>query len=169
MRQMRVAAAPGTPARSTVAIDELVAAGVEPLELGRLPQGWALTNASVSVGRRVMPWAPRRSWTPKEAASCTFLELEYGDLRAVAGGSLHLSTASQACIGLVNHVGTGTAGRPLRIDAFEGVVEESWDRTVGDLSDGTTHVGFSSDLPADEVATLLASLQPFVDEGARPA
>jgi hypothetical protein len=159
----------GTPARSTVAIDELVAAGVEPLELGRLPPGWALTNASVSVGRRVMPWAPRQSWTLKEAAPCTFLELEYGDLRAVAGGSLHLSTASQACMALADHVGTGTGGRPLRIDAFEGVVAESWDRTVGDLSDGTTHIGFSSDLPADEVATLLASLQPFVDEGARPA
>ncbi len=159
----------GTPARNTVAIEKLVAAGVEPLELGRLPHGWALTNASVSVRRSVMPWTPRQSMTPKQAASCRSLELEYGDLRAVAGGSLHLSTASQACVTVADHVGTGTGGRPLRIGAFEGVVEESWDRSVGDLSDGTTHVGFSSDLPANEVAALLVSLQPFVAESVQPA
>jgi hypothetical protein len=104
-----------------------------------------------------------------QAASCTSLDLQYGDLRAVSGGSLHLSTSSQACVADPGRVGTGSQGRPLRIGAFEGVVEESWDRTVGDLSDGTTHVGFSSDLPAAEVATLLASLRPFVAESVRPA
>jgi hypothetical protein len=159
----------GTPARSTVATEELVAAGVEPQELGRLPLGWALTNASVSPGWSAMPWMPGRSVTRVQAASCTSLDLQYGDLRAVSGGSLHLSTSSQACVADPGRVGTGSQGRPLRIGAFEGVVEESWDRTVGDLSDGTTHVGFSSDLPAAEVATLLASLRPFVAESVRPA
>jgi hypothetical protein len=159
----------GTPARSTVAIEELVTAGVEPQELGRLPHGWALTNASVAPGRSVMPRLSRQTVARTQAGFCTSLDLQYGDLGAVSGGSLHLSTASQACMAVVGHVGTGSQGRPLRIGAFEGVVEESWDRTVGVLSDGTTHVGFSSDLPADEVATLLGSLRPFVAESARPA
>jgi hypothetical protein len=159
----------GSPARSTVAIDELVAAGVEPLEFGRLPHGWALTNASVSAGWSVMPSMPRQSVTRQQAASCTSLDLEYSDLRAVSEGSLHLSTTSQACMAVVRHVGAGSQGRPLRIGAFEGLVEESLDRTVGDLSDGTTHVGFGSDLPADEVVTLLASLRPFIAESAPPA
>jgi hypothetical protein len=159
----------GTPARSAVAIEELAAAGVEPQELGRLPHGWALTNASVSPARTVVQRLPRQTMTPTQAGSCTSLDLDYGDLAAVSGGSLHLSTASQACMAVVGHAGTGSQGRPLRIGAFEGVVEESWDRTVGVLSDGTTQVGFSSDLPADEVATLLASLRPFVAESTRPA
>jgi hypothetical protein len=159
----------GTPARSSVAIDGLVAAGVEPQELGRLPHGWALTNASVSPGRSVMPRLPRQTVTRSQAGWCRSLDLQYGDLAAVSGGSLHLSTASQACMAVVGHVGTGSQGRPLRIGAFEGVVEESWDRTVGVLSDGTTQVGFSSDLPADEVVTLLASLRPFVVGSGRPA
>jgi hypothetical protein len=159
----------GTPARGSVAIEELVAAGVEPQELGRLPHGWALTNASVSPGRSVMPQPPRPMVIRPEAGFCTSLDLQYGDLGAVSGGSLHLSTASQACMAIVGQVGTGSPGRPLRIGAFEGVVEESWNQTVGVLSDGASHVGFSSDLPADEVATLLASLRPFVAEGTRPA
>jgi hypothetical protein len=159
----------GTPARSSVAIEELAAAGVEPQELGRLPHGWALTNASVSPGRSVMPRLPRQTIMRTQAGSCTSLDLQYGDLAAVSGSSLHLSTASQACMAVVGDVGTGSHGRPLRIGAFEGVVEESWDRTVGVLSDGTTHVGFTADLPADEVATLLASLRPFVAASTRPA
>ena len=159
----------GTPARSSVAIKELVAAGVEPQELGRLPHGWALTNASVSPGRTVVQHLPRQMVTRTQVGFCTSLDLQYGDLGAVSGGSLHLSTANQACMAGAGHVGTGSQGRPLRIGTFEGVVEESWDRTVGVLSDGTTQVGFSSDLPADEVATLLASLRPFVAESARPA
>jgi hypothetical protein len=112
---------------------------------------------------------PRQALTRTQAGFCTSLDLQYGDLAAVSRGSLHLSTASQACMEVVGHVGTGSHGRPLRIGAFEGVVEESWDRTVGVLSHGTTHVGFSSDLPADEVAVLLASLRPFVAESTRPA
>jgi hypothetical protein len=159
----------GTPAHSSVAIEELVAAGVEPQELGRLPHGWALTNASVSAGRPVRPRPPRQTVIRTQAGFCASLDLQYGDLAAVSGGSLHLSTASQACMAVVGQVGTGSQGRPLRIGAFEGVVDESWDRTVGVLSDGTTHVGFSSDLPADEVATLLASLRPFVAESTGPA
>jgi hypothetical protein len=159
----------GTPARSSVAIGELVAAGVAPQELGSLPHGWALTNASVSRGRPVMPRLPIPAVTRTQAGFCTSLDLQYDDLAAVSGGSLHLSTASQACVAVAGHIGTGSQGPPLRIGAFEGVVEESWDRTVGVLSDGTAHIGFSSDLPADEVVTLLASLRPFDAESTRPA
>ena len=159
----------GTPARSSVAIGELVAADVAPQELGSLPHGWALTKASVARRRPAMPRLPIPAVTRTQAGFCTSLDLQYDDLAAVSGGSLHLSTASQACVAVAGHVGTGSQGPPLRIGAFEGVVEESWDRTVGVLSDGTAHIGFSSDLPADEVVTLLASLRPFDAESTRPA
>ena len=66
------------------------------------------------------------------------------------------------------HVGTGTDGLSLRIGPFEGMVDEQWGRSAGDMSDGTTRVAFSSDLPVDELATLLESLRPF-DPGGEPA
>jgi len=144
----------GTPAHSTVAAEDLVVAGVEPLELGRVPSGWALTDARVSTGE----------------AGCTSLILDYRDLRAVSEGSLGITTTSQACAAVASHVGTGrvgtdTGGRSLRIGPFEGMVDEQWARSFGYVTDGTTRVSFSSDLPVDELATLLASLRPFDSEG----
>ncbi|MGH9229144.1 MAG: hypothetical protein ACRD07_10560 [Acidimicrobiales bacterium] len=145
----------GAPTRRTVDVEDLVAVGVEPLELGRLPMGWALTDARVSTGQSVM-WP-----TPVGAAGCTRLSLDYRDLRAVAEGSLHLTTASQACMAVPGRADPDAGDRTLRIGPFEGTVDERWDRTLGDVSDGTTHLSFSSDLPADALATLLASLRPF--------
>jgi hypothetical protein len=158
----------GNPARSTVAAEDLVAVGFEPLELGRLPPGWALTDARVSAGWPLMPSTPMQTATLTQAATCTSLGLDYRDLRAVSGGSLHLSTASQACVAVAGRVGTGSQGRPLRIGRFEGVVEERWGSTVGQLTDGTTRVSFTSDLPARELAALLASLRRF-DSDRKPA
>ena len=150
----------GIPARSTVDVEDLVAAGVEPLELRDLPAGWALTGARISAGGSV-------TWpTPMQSAGCTRLSLDYRDLRAVTHGSLHLTTASQACMAATDRVGTG--GRSLRIGPFEGTVFESFGTTAGDVSDGTTRVSFSSDLPSDEVAPLLASLRPFDLRSGRP-
>jgi hypothetical protein len=146
----------GTPARSTVATAELVAAGIEPLELGVLPSGWALTNARVFTGQSVM------RTTPGESAACTRLGLEYRNLRAVSEGSLQLGIVSQTCAETRRGIGAG--GRSLRIGPFEGTVDEQWGGSVGDVSDGTTRISASSDLPAEELATLLASLRPFDPE-----
>jgi hypothetical protein len=149
----------GAPARSTVVTDGLIAAGIEPWELGELPPGWALTHARVSTGLpagRPMPAVP---------VGCAGLNLDYRDLRAVSAGSLHVATMSEACVAAAGRVGTGAGGRPLRIGPFAGTVDEQWGRSFGDLSDGTTRVAFSSDLPADELATLLASLRPFDPAG----
>jgi hypothetical protein len=149
----------GAPVRSTVAVDGLLAAGAAPLELGELPPGWALTDASVSTPRPVMRAAPG------ESAACTWLGLEYRNLRAVSDGSLHLGTVSQDCLDSHGGIGTGTHGRPLRIGPFEGTVDEQGGRSIGDVSDGVTRVSFTSDLPVDELTRLLASLRPFDPAG----
>jgi hypothetical protein len=72
---------------------------------------------------------------------------------------------SQACVAAAGRVGTGSGGRPLRIGPFAGAVDGRWGRSCGDLSDGTTRVSFSSDLPADELARLASSLRPFDADG----
>jgi hypothetical protein len=157
----------GTPARSTVSVADLVAAGVEPLELGDLPPGWALTEARVSTGLSVMRATPTQSAIPGQSAGCPGLSLGYRDLRAVSEGWLGITT-SQACTAVAGHVGTDNGGRSLRIGPFEGAVFESFGTTAGDMSDGTTRVSFTSDLPVDELVTLLESLRPF-DPGGEAA
>jgi hypothetical protein len=149
----------GAPARSTVAVGDLVAAGVEPLELGRLPAGWALTDA------RVVTESPVMRATPERSSGCTALSLRYRDLRAVSEGWLGLTTSSQACGAVAGRVGTGSGGRPLLVGPFEGTVDEQWDRSFGDVSDGTTRVSFNSDLSSDELVALLTSLRRFDPRG----
>jgi hypothetical protein len=149
----------GAPARSTVVTDGLVAAGVEPLELGELPPGWGLTDVHFSTG------LPAGGPMVAVSVGCAALSLDYRDLRAVTEGSLHVTTTSEACVAAAGRVVTGTGGRPLRIGPFAGTVDEEWGRSFGDLSDGTTRVAFSSDLPADELARLVASLRPLDPAG----
>jgi hypothetical protein len=150
----------GEPARQVVA-GELDALDFEPVELGRLPPGWALTDASVSEG------AP--SW-PDETNGCAWLGLDYRDLRAVSGGQLHLSVTSEACAGETSRGGEGSCvagcpppAEPLRAGAFSGTIDEHeyGGQILGRVSDGMTAVDFSTDLPADEVARLLESLGPL--------
>jgi hypothetical protein len=152
----------GAPARSTVVTDGLVAAGIEPLELGELPPGWALTHARLLTG------LPAGGPMPAVTVGCTGLGLDYRDLRAVSGGSLHVTTASESCVAAAGRVGTAAGGRSLRIGPLAGTIDERWGRSFGDLSDGTTRVAFSSDLPIDELTSLLGSLRPF-DPAGRPA
>jgi hypothetical protein len=152
----------GAPARSTVRTDGLVAAGIEPLELGELPAGWALTHARLLTG------LPAGGPMPAVTVRCRGLTLDYRDLRAVSRGSLHLTTMSEACVMADGRVGTGPGGRTLRIGPLTGTIDEEWGRSFGDLSDGTTRLAFSSDLPIDELARLLASLRSF-DPAGRPA
>ncbi|HKA82294.1 MAG TPA: hypothetical protein VKD21_00410 [Acidimicrobiales bacterium] len=138
--------------RRTVPIQALVAEGVPPRELGRVPRGWRLTGAWV-----------RRNVTPR--ADCQALTLAYRDPAAASGNYLFLQQAPQAC-----GVMTDATGEPQRlvVGSFEGSFVESPTETAGALFDGTTAIMFETDLPADDVASLLASLRPF-DPEADPA
>jgi hypothetical protein len=153
----------GTPARSTVRTYGLVAAGIEPLELGELPPGWALIDARLLTG------LPAGGPMPAVTVRCTGITLDYRDLRAVSQGSLHLTTMSEACVTAEGRVGTDPGGRALRIGPLAGTIDEQWGRSFGHLSDGTIRIAFSSDLPIDELAPLLASLRPFEPTGRRAA
>jgi hypothetical protein len=139
------------PARQGIPMDVLSAAGMEPVEASTLPAGWALTDASVSPGRSPRP--------------CQWLHLDYRDLGAVSGGFLELGMTTAACGAERGRLRSA----PFRVGRFDGWIDEWSGGAIGAVSNGATHVNFSSDLPADEVATLLASLRPFVVESARPA
>jgi hypothetical protein len=136
-----------TPARRTVPTDVLSAAGVEPVEVGTLPPGWALTDATVTPGRSLQP--------------CRWLGLEYRDLRAVSGRSLQLGVTSAACGAVPDRV----RGAPFSVGSFSGWIDDWPLGAVGAVSDGTTYISFTSGLPADELAALLASLRPFDPAG----
>jgi hypothetical protein len=131
--------------RRTVPIAALQAEGVPPRELGRVPPGWRLTGA----------WVGRET-TPR--AECSALALVYHDPAAGSGGYLWLVQSPQAC-----GVLTDTTGEPQRlvVGSFEGSFVESPTETAGALFDGTTAIRFETDLPADDVAALVASLRPF--------
>jgi hypothetical protein len=138
--------------RRTVPVEALAAEGVRPLELGRVPAGWRLTGAWVQP-TRVMP-----------SGDCPALNLVYGNPDAGSGDSLWLWLTAARC-----GVQSAVAGepRPLTVGPFEGTVVESSSATTGALFDGTTAIQFETDLPVDDVATLLASLRPF-DPNAEP-
>jgi hypothetical protein len=138
--------------RRTVPVEALEAENLRPLELGRLPGRWRLTGA----------WVDRQA-TPRGDCSTlnlVYVKLVYGDPDAGFGDYLRLA---QGC---VVFDATG-ARRPFTVGPFEGSVVESTTGTVGALSDGTTAIGFETDLPVDDVAPLLASLRPF-DPDAEP-
>ena len=131
--------------RRTVAVEPLEAEGLRPLELGRLPTGWRLTGAW--VGTDVTP-----------RAECLALTLVYGDPDAGSGRYLWLTQSRQECG--VPADATGEP-QPLVVGSFEGSFVVSSTRTVGALFDGTTAIRFMTDLPVEDVETLLASLRPF--------
>ncbi|HZA00353.1 MAG TPA: hypothetical protein VE575_16450 [Acidimicrobiales bacterium] len=138
----------GEPARRAVA-GRLDGLGFEPPELGRLPEGWALTNAVVEGGRTPRP------------DDCRWLGLDYQDLQAVTEGQLHLWVTTDAC---ARPGAVIPEGLPLRAGAFEGAMDHDGQASTmahGEVSNGVTAVRFSTDLPATEVTRLLESLQPF--------
>lgn len=134
--------------RRTVPVDTLAASGVRPLELGRVPAGWRLTGAW--VGSR--PGASRDCWD---------LNLVYAGPGAGSGGYMWLLVTSTDCAILIDLAGEP---RPLTVGSLQGRVVESSSGTTGVLFDETTGIQFETDLPADDVATLLASLRPFDPE-----
>jgi hypothetical protein len=140
--------------RRTVPVEALEAENLRPLELGRLPARWRLTGAWVN------PQATPRG--DCSVLNLVYVSLVYGDPDAGFGDYLWLT---QGCVDAFEV----TAGRrPLTVGPFEGSVVESSSGTAGALYDGTTGVGFETDLPVDDVAALLASLRPFDPEAAPP-
>jgi hypothetical protein len=131
--------------RRTVPVDELDAVGVRPVELGRVPEGWKLVGA----------WVIR---PPEGPAECLRLALSYRDPGAVAHGFMTLRVTTPTC-GWVEQ-GDGEP-EPLTAGSFEGTVVQAASGLTGDLLNGTTRVGFLTDLSAEDAATLLASLRPF--------
>jgi hypothetical protein len=139
----------GGPARGVVPEDVFDAAGVEALELGRVPEGWALTDAQATLdGTMGLP------------DDCPWLRLDYRDLGEVSDGWLSLGVTSDRC--RARMVRRGVAwGEPLRAGSFSGRAQEGWASTTGTLSDGETMVSFNTGLSADDMAVVLASLASF--------
>jgi hypothetical protein len=134
--------------RRTVPVEELEAVGMSPVELGRVPEGWKLIGA----------WVIR---PPEGPAECLRLSLSYRDPGAVRRGFMALRVTTPTC-GWIDQ-GDGEP-EPLTAGSFEGTIVQSPQGLTGDLLDGTTRVGFLTDLSAEDAATLLASLQPFDPE-----
>jgi hypothetical protein len=134
--------------RRTVPVDELDAVGVRPVELGRVPEGWKLIGA----------WVIR---APEGPAECLRLALSYRDPGAVSHGFMTLRVTTPTC-GWVEQ-GEGEP-EPLTAGSFEGTVVQAASGLTGDLLNGTTRVGFLTDLSTEDAATLLASLRPFDPE-----
>jgi hypothetical protein len=139
----------GGPARGAVPLDVFDAAGVEALELGQVPENWALTDAQATPdGTMGLP------------DECPWLRLDYRDLGAVADGWLSLGVTSQRCRAQMGRRGVAS-GEPFRAGSFSGRAQEGWGSTTGTLSDGVTMVSFNTGLSADDVAVVLASLASF--------
>jgi hypothetical protein len=139
----------GEPARGTVPVDVLDAAGVQALELGQVPAGWALTDARAT-----------RDGTMGLPKDCPWLSLDYRDLGAVSDGWLSLGVTSDRCRAKMGRRGIAW-GEPFRAGSFSGRAEESWSSTTGTVSDGVTMVSFNADLSADDAAVVLSSLGSF--------
>ena len=139
----------GGPARGAVPVDVFDAAGVEALELGQVPAGWALTDARAT-----------RDGTMGLPEECPWLRLDYRDLGTVSDGWLSLGVTSDRCRAQMGRRGIAW-GDPFRAGTFSGRAEESWASTTGTVSDGVTMVSFNADLSADDTAVVLASLASF--------
>jgi len=132
--------------RRTVPVAALEAAGVRPLDLGRVPAGWRLVGASLG------PEATA-------ARGCSVLNLRYAAPHAAAANHLFLRVTSENCGGLLGEL-TGPR-QPLTAGAFEGSFTQAESMLAGAVFDGTAAVGFETDLPVDDLALLLRSLRPF--------
>jgi hypothetical protein len=145
----------GGPARGAVPVDVFDAAGVEALELGRVPEGWALTDAQATPdGTMGLP------------DECPWLRLDYRDLGAGSDGWLSLGVTSDRCRARMGRRGVAW-GEPFRAGSFSGRAQEGWASTTGTLSDGVTMVSFNTGLSAEDMAVVLASLASF-DVETRP-
>jgi hypothetical protein len=140
----------GEAARRSVPLDALAVAGISPVELGRVPSGWLLTQA----------------WVFDLAPECTVLHLSYFD--AVADGStpgwLETWVTANRCGQALNALVVVSRPEPLAVGPFTGTIGEQGPSTTGWLSDGMTAVAFATGLSAKDATALLASLRPFDPE-----
>jgi hypothetical protein len=94
------------------------------------------------------------------------LDLDYFD--AVADGStpgwFGISMTTDRCGRALNAVVVVSRPEPFAVGSFTGTIGEQGTTTTGWLSDGTTAVAFDTDLSAEDVTPLLASLRPFDPE-----
>ena len=98
---------------------------------------------------------------PAGPAECLRLYLSYRDPDAVSHGFMTLMVTTPPCGWMERGDGEPV---PLTAGSFEGTVVQAASGSTGDLLDGTTRVGFLTDLSAEDAATLLASLRPFDPE-----
>jgi hypothetical protein len=137
----------GGPARGALPVHAFGAAGVEALELGQVPEGWALTDAQATPdGTMGLP------------DECPWLRLDYRDLGSVADGWLSLGVTSDSCRARMGLRG-GAWGEPFRAGSFSGRAQEGLASTTGTLSNGVTTVSFNTGLSAGDTAVVLASLE----------
>jgi hypothetical protein len=147
----------GIPARRTVPVHVLEAAGIHAVEPASLPAGWALTDARATRPDPVLMCEFGGCSRPH--GTCPALSLDYRDLTATAGGRLSLLVMSQRC--LAGQGGTPRWRDPFHAGTFTGRAETTSGTTRGTLSDLVTAVGFSTDLPPPDAAAILSSLVPF--------
>jgi hypothetical protein len=133
--------------RRTVPVEQLDAVGLQPVDLGRVPEGWKLTRAWVIPA-------------PEGPAECLRLVLSYRDPGAVSHGFITLRVTTPTCGWTETERGDGEP-EPLTAGSFQGTVVQAASGLSGDLLNGTTRVGFLTDLSVEDAATLLASLRPF--------
>jgi hypothetical protein len=133
--------------RRTVPLGSLADAGVSPVELAALPEGWTLVGAWVAAGAA----------GPEE---CPVLNLLYRDPARVFDGYMALGVMTGTC-----SQGTGPPiGRdvPFTAGSLVGTAVVSRSHTAGRLSDdGDLAVEFATDLSVEDSSTVLASLVPF--------
>jgi hypothetical protein len=133
--------------RRTVPLGALADAGVSPVELAALPEGWTLVGAWVAAGAA----------GPEE---CPVLSLLYRDPARVFDGYMALGVMTGMC-----SQGRGPPiGRdvPFTAGSLVGTAVVSRSNTAGRLSDdGDLAVEFATDLSVEDSSTVLASLVPF--------
>jgi hypothetical protein len=141
------------PIEATLPPGALAEVGLGSVALPGLPGTWALTDAVV--------YRPDGSPGPVgPGCGGPFLQLGYNNLTGVLDGHLALSIEREGC-DADGRTGTGTYPGVLTAGRFDGWIDPTYPaEVVGEVSDGTTAVSFTTDLPPAEAATAIASLVP---------
>lgn len=126
-----------------VTAEDARAAGIAaPVELARVPAGWALVRMELT------PTMPR--------PGCTALQLDYQDTAEPADRYLGLNVTSAECA-----IDDEPFPDPLAAGPFSGTADLGDRGGVAQVTDGTTAVNVHSRLPAADMARLLETLAPF--------
>jgi hypothetical protein len=147
------------PIAATLPPGALAEVGLGSVALPGLPETWALTDASV--------YRPDGSLGPVgPGCDGPVLYLDYDKLTGVLDGHLGLTIQRDTC-DADGAPRTGTSVQPVELTAgrFTGSIDSSSipDEVWGSVTDGTTAVSFTTDLPPPEAAAAIASLIPAGD------